>query len=115
MQEARRSRPIIDFTDEHGLISLLPRETKTWEGPGDKSTIDLILASAELAEGMAHCWLYPTVHQIDHRAIQTEFDLVMPKTIVGPRLIFKNAPWNAIRERVRNKIAPLPWGTGVQA
>jgi hypothetical protein len=42
--------PIIDIMDEYGLINLLPRGTKTWEGLGGESTIDLTLASAELAE-----------------------------------------------------------------
>ncbi|RKK56324.1 hypothetical protein BFJ69_g17668 [Fusarium oxysporum] len=39
--------------DEHGLLSLLPRGTKTWEEPGGESTIGLTLASAELADEMA--------------------------------------------------------------
>lgn len=29
--------------------------------------------------------------------------------------MFKNAPWNAIRERVKDKLTPLPWDSGVQA
>jgi hypothetical protein len=38
--------PIIKLMGEHGLHSLLPRGTKTWEGPGGRaSTIDLVLAS----------------------------------------------------------------------
>ena len=44
--------PIIDLMDEHGLLSLLPRGTKTWEEPGGESTIGLTLASAELADEM---------------------------------------------------------------
>ncbi|KAF6527575.1 hypothetical protein HZS61_007877 [Fusarium oxysporum f. sp. conglutinans] len=106
--------PIIDLMDEHGLLSLLPRGTKTWEGPGDESTIDLTLASAELADEMVHCGIYPTEHGSDHRAIQAEFDLAMPERTAEPRLLFKNAPWNAIRERVKEKLSPLPWDGDVQ-
>ena len=31
------------------------------------------------------------------------------------RLLFKNAPWNAIRERVKDKLILLPWDGDVQA
>ncbi|SCV61221.1 uncharacterized protein FFFS_15790 [Fusarium fujikuroi] len=106
--------PIIDLMDEHGLISLSPRGTKTWEGPDSESTIDLMLASTELADEMVHCGIHPTEHGSDHRAIRTEFDLATPERTVDTRLLFKNAPWNAIRERVRDKLAPLPWEGGVQ-
>lgn len=106
--------PIIDLMDEHGLLSLLPRGTKTWEGPGGESTIDLTLASAELADEVVHCGIYPTEHGSDHRAIQAEFDLAMPERTAEPRLLFKNAPWNAIRERVKEKLSPLPWDGDVQ-
>jgi hypothetical protein len=100
--------------DEHGLLSLLPRGTKTWEGLGGESTIDLTLASAELADEMVHCGIHPTEHGSDHRAIQTEFDLTTPERTTDSRLLFKNAPWNAIRERVKDKLTPLPWDGDVQ-
>ncbi|KAF4415370.1 reverse transcriptase [Fusarium acutatum] len=106
--------PIIDLMDEHGLLSLLPRGTKMWEGPGGESTIDLTLASAELADEMVHCGIYPTEHGSDHRAIQAEFDLAMPERTAEPRLLFKNALWNAIRERVKGKLSPLPRDGDVQ-
>jgi hypothetical protein len=106
--------PIIDLIDEHGLLSLLPRGTKTWEGADCESTIDLMLASTELADEMVHCGIHPTEHGSDHRAIRTEFDLTTPERTASPRLLFKNAPWNAIRERVNDKLAPLPWNGGVQ-
>ncbi|KAI8402270.1 hypothetical protein FOFC_17577 [Fusarium oxysporum] len=106
--------PIIDLMDEHGRLSLLPQGTKTWEGPGGESTIDLTLASAELADEMVHCGIHPTEHGSDHRAIQTEFDLTTPERTADSRLLFKNAPWNAIRERVKDKLTPLPWDDDVQ-
>jgi endonuclease/exonuclease/phosphatase family metal-dependent hydrolase len=83
--------PIIDLMDEHGLLSLLLQGMKTWEGPGGKSTINLMLVLAELAEEMVHCSIHPTEHRSDHRAIQTEFDLTMPKRMADLRLLFKNA------------------------
>ncbi|KAF5719708.1 reverse transcriptase [Fusarium mundagurra] len=50
----------------------------------------------------------------DHRAIQTEFDLTTPERTADSRLLFKNAPCNAIRERVKDKLTPLPWDDDVQ-
>ncbi|KJZ68823.1 hypothetical protein HIM_11783 [Hirsutella minnesotensis 3608] len=43
-------QPIIDLMNEFGLSSLLPRGTKTWQRADEESTIDLVLASAELAD-----------------------------------------------------------------
>lgn len=71
--------PIVGLMDEHSLLSLLPRGTKTWENAEHSSTIDLILASAELAEDMVACGIHPTEHGSDHRAIRTEFDLGVPE------------------------------------
>lgn len=105
---------IIDLMDEHGLLSLLPRGTKTWERGSAESTIDLVLASSELAEEMVHCGIHQTEHGSDHRAIQTEFDLTTPERTASPRLLFKNAPWNTIKERVKDRLALLPWDGGVQ-
>lgn len=51
--------PIIDLMDEHGLLSLLPRGTKTWESPDRETTIDLMLASTELAEEVVISLWYP--------------------------------------------------------
>ncbi|KAG6996291.1 RNA-directed DNA polymerase from mobile element jockey [Fusarium oxysporum f. sp. conglutinans] len=92
--------PIIELMGEHGLHSLLPRGTKTWEGPGGKtSTIDLALASTELADEMTSCGIHPTEHGSDHRAIWTEFDTKPPERTPSDRLLFKNAPWLEIKER----------------
>jgi hypothetical protein len=100
--------------DEHGLLSLLPPGTKTWEGPGCESTIDLMLTFTELAEEVVHCGMHLTGHGSDHRAIQTEFDLTTPEKTPDSRLLFKDAAWNAIRARVQDRLAPLTWGGGVQ-
>ncbi|RKK19029.1 hypothetical protein BFJ67_g17634, partial [Fusarium oxysporum f. sp. cepae] len=92
--------PIIQLMGEHGLHSLLPQGTKTWEGPGGiASTIDLVLASTELADEMMSCGIHPTEHGSDHRAIRTEFDTTPPERTPSDSLLFKNAPWLEIKER----------------
>lgn len=72
----------------------------------------MTLASAELADETVHCAIHPTEHGSDHRAhraIQTEFNLTTPERTAEPRLLFKNAPWNAIRERTEAKLSLFPW------
>ncbi|KAI7713817.1 hypothetical protein KC353_g7264, partial [Hortaea werneckii] len=44
--------PIIDFMNRWGLESLLPRGTKTWQNASRATTIDLMLASQELASSV---------------------------------------------------------------
>ena len=52
MRRQGEGQPIVDLMNDHGLQSLLPRGTKTWQGPkpGLESTIDLVMATEELAE-----------------------------------------------------------------
>ncbi|OAQ59776.1 transposon I factor [Purpureocillium lilacinum] len=106
--------PIIDLMSEHGLCSLLPRGTKTWQGPESESTIDLVLATSELADEMVACAIHPTEHGSDHRAIQTTFDVEMPERSAPERLLFKNAPWIMIAAKVEDDLRPLPWTVDVQ-
>jgi hypothetical protein len=108
------AEPIIDLMNEHGLCSLLPRGTKTWQGPDKESTIDLVLTTSELADEMVTCAPHPTDHGSDHRAIQTIFDIAMPERITTHRLLFKNAPWALIGARVEENLRPLPWAVDVQ-
>ncbi|PHH91538.1 hypothetical protein CDD83_84 [Cordyceps sp. RAO-2017] len=103
------AQPIIDLMNDHGFCSLLPRGTKTWQGPDLESTIDLVLATAELADEMVTCSIHPTEHGSDHRAIETTFDVTMPERRWKARLLFKNAPWAAIRARVSEDLERLPW------
>lgn len=74
----------------------------------------MTLASAELADETVHCGIHPTEHGSDHRAIQTEFNLTTPERTAEPRLLFKNAPWNATRERTEAKLSLFPWDGDVQ-
>ncbi|XP_044720163.1 endonuclease-reverse transcriptase domain-containing protein [Hirsutella rhossiliensis] len=107
-------QPIIDLMDDFGLSSLLPRGTKTWQRSDEESTIDLVLASAELADELTSCVIHPTEHGSDHRAIQTTFDIRVPERTFPQRLMLKNAPWIAIATRVEDELRPLPWTVGVQ-
>ncbi|KAJ6438998.1 hypothetical protein O9K51_08401 [Purpureocillium lavendulum] len=109
------AEPIIDLMNEHGLRSLLPRGTRTWQGPDQESTIDLILATMELADEMITCVPHPTDHGSDHRALHTTFDVALPIRVTAPKLMFKNAPWNLIRARVEQGLRELTWTVDVQA
>ncbi|KAM4061064.1 reverse transcriptase (RNA-dependent DNA polymerase) [Hirsutella rhossiliensis] len=75
----------------------------------EESTIDLVLASAELADEVISCMTHPTDHGSDHRAIQTAFDIQVPERTFPQRLMLKNAPWIAIATRVEDELRPLPW------
>ncbi|KAG9185064.1 hypothetical protein G6011_03011 [Alternaria panax] len=84
--------PIIDLMTEHALSSLLPRGTKTWQCGDYATTIDLVLASKELADMVLRCAVHDTEHGSDHRMIETVFDSSVPVPQQQERLLFKNAP-----------------------
>jgi hypothetical protein len=106
--------PIIDLMSEHALHSLLPRGTKTWQRGNHESTIDLVLASEELATSVVKCTVHTTEHGSDHRAIQTTFDVATPERAVETRLLFKNAPWTDIKGRITTNLRFVPFGGSVQ-
>jgi hypothetical protein len=96
------------------LESLLPRGTKTWQSATHATTIDLMLASQELASDVLKCKIHDTEHGSDHRAIMTSFDVEVPDHATQPRLLFKNAPWKAIRERIALALRDRPLDGDVQ-
>ncbi|EAQ84319.1 hypothetical protein CHGG_10723 [Chaetomium globosum CBS 148.51] len=100
--------------DEHSLCSLLPRGTKTWQSGDIESTIDLVLASAELADQLLRCTIHPCDHGSDHRAIETAFDTTVEDRPSETRFLFKNAPWAEIRTRVAANLERIPWDGNVQ-
>jgi ribonuclease HI len=106
--------PIVDLMSEHALRSLLPRGIKTWHNGDHESTIDLVLASEELATSVAKCTIHTTEHGSDHRAIETTFDVLTPERVPEQRLLFKNAPWTAIRARITTALRFIPVGGRVQ-
>ncbi|KAM4061787.1 endonuclease-reverse transcriptase domain-containing protein [Hirsutella rhossiliensis] len=110
----KEGQPIIDLMNEHGLCSLLPRGTKTWQGPDKESTIDLMLVSTELADDMVKCAIHPAEYGSDHRAIHTAFDIDLPERDLTPRLLLRNAPWTAIRNRVEQELRPISWDGSLQ-
>jgi hypothetical protein len=67
-----------------------------------------MLASQELASSVLKCKIHDTEHGSDHRAIETSFDVDIPEHATQPRLLFKNAPWNAIRERIAHGLQDCP-------
>jgi exonuclease III len=68
---------IVSLMDERSLCSLLPSGTKTWQSGDAESTIDLVLASAELPDQLLRCTIHPCDHGSDHRAIETAFDITV--------------------------------------
>ena len=96
-----------------GLISLLKCGTITRDQGGDASTIDLVLVSQNLANTMIHCKINDTDYSSDHLAIISVFDIEISAQMRRERLLFKEAPWQRIREAASNilKTSPLPTGT----
>jgi hypothetical protein len=54
--------PIIDLMNDFMLRSLLRRGTKTWQSGDYETTIDLVLASEELADANIKCAIHGTEH-----------------------------------------------------
>ncbi|KAJ5737265.1 uncharacterized protein N7483_002390 [Penicillium malachiteum] len=104
--------PIIDLMNEFALSSLLKRGTKTWHGGGQsgdcESTIDLVLASENLAESITKCALLETDHGSDHCAIESVFDAQWLGPKHQERRLLKNAPWKEINARIQSALAILP-------
>ena len=100
--------PIIDLMTEHALSSLLPRGTKTWQCGEYETTIDLVLASKELADTVLRCAAHDTEHGSDHRMIDTVFDSSVPVAQQQERLLLKNAPWKAINDRIAKALSVTP-------
>ena len=105
---------LVDYMTEYSLHSLLLRGTKTWQSGDMETTIDLVLASTELAEEMVRCGIHYTNHGSDHQAIETEFDISVPDRPASERLLWKNAPWAEIRARVATSLQAVPLGGSVQ-
>ena len=83
LQRQGEADPIIDLMTAYSLQSLLPRGTVTWENGGNSSTIDLILASSELAQEIIRCKGHNTEHGSDHRAIESVFDVILLRLAIS--------------------------------
>lgn len=105
---------IIDLMSELDLTSLLPRGTKTWSGGDFETTVDLVLASEDLATSTVKCAIHGTEHGSDHRAIEAEFDISVPASPTEKRLLLKNAPWKEINDRIAAALETTPTEGTVQ-
>jgi hypothetical protein len=73
-----------------------------------------MLTSEELASTVIKCAIHETEHGSDHRAIETIFDIAVPERVIEHRLLFRNAPWTAMRGRIATTLRLTPTGGGVQ-
>jgi hypothetical protein len=96
------------------IHSLLPRGTKTWQRGESETTIDLTLATTELAASITKCRIHETEHGSDHRAIVAVFDTALPPQPQKERILFKSAPWNSIRDALTYRLRDLPLEASVQ-
>ena len=99
--------------NQHSLQSLLQIGTKTWCNSSSESTIDLVLASEELASNTIKCKLHDTNHGSDYKVIKTTFDVTVPEQAREKRLLFRNAPWNKICDIISAKLATISTGGDV--
>ena len=114
MERQGEADPIIDLMNDFMLRSLLRRGTKTWQSGDYETTIDLILASEELADTVIKCTIHDTEHGSDHRSINTAFDVSVPTPKQQERLLLKNAPWKKINDRITDRLGSSPAGNTVQ-
>jgi hypothetical protein len=67
----------------------------TRQNGGREITIDLVLATEELATLVVKCTIHMIEYGPDHRAIETAFDVTRTES----RSLFKDAPWKDIMLR----------------
>ena len=98
------SAPIIELMAKLSLQCLLLVGIITFvSDAGRTSTIDLILTTPGLANELAKCSVWEHEYGSDHRAIQTCIQMDIERQETQERLLFKNAPWDKIREAVRQE------------
>jgi len=101
---------LIDFMDEHELLSNLERGTITFRNPrGDESTLDLVLTSVELANEVQRCRARDNAHGSDHEPIEAVFMLQYVERPQQPKLLFRLAPWGKIRAMVHELLSVTPY------
>jgi exonuclease III len=71
---------VVDFMQEAGLHSLLPRGTTTWEHQSRdlSSTVDVVLGSEEIQEKLEYCRIHNTDYGSDHKPIAISFRAEVP-------------------------------------
>ena len=114
VREERRGEadPILDMMESLSLISLLPIGTITRRQRNEESTIDLMLATAKLADVKLCCCIHNTQHGSDHFPIETHFDLAILDRPDSDRFLFKEAPWKEMNDALTEKFQTFaPAGT----
>lgn len=66
---------ILELMTRYSVSSLLPRGTNMWKGGDHESTVDLVLVSEGLTDGLIKCGTHSTEHGSDHRTIETVFEM----------------------------------------
>jgi hypothetical protein len=105
--------PIINLMNNFMFRSLLRRGTKTWQSGDYEITIDLVLASEELADVNIRYAIYNIEHGLDHHIIEMVFDISVPVSKQEERLLFKNTPWKEINNRITDTLRSRPPGSTV--
>ena len=103
---------ILDFIEENNLQLLTQRGVPTWERNESTSTIDLTMASERLFEDRDTCQPFKNEYGSDHRAIHTAIsmgDVIEDPT--APRYLLQKADWKAIRDKIRQHLADIPFPT----
>jgi ribonuclease HI len=102
--------PIIQLMADLNLQNMLPRGTTTWQSDnGDyESTIDLMMATPQLAEEVITCTTEGTEHGSDHLAIRTTFSTSVTFKNPPPRKLWKKADWSQINKAIEKAMEGKP-------
>lgn len=80
-----KGQKMFEFMADFNLVQLLRRGTPIYHSSSGASfTIDLVFTSDRLAQTRLGCKLHKTHHGSDHEAIEIEFDITTPDTIIPP-------------------------------
>ena len=113
-QRAHEADDMLDMIYDLQLHSLLRPGTTTWEHQtqGLSSTVDVLLASTNLAEAKLWCQIHETDHGSDHKPIEAAFTLGLDETPVNARgrLLLKDADWNRINIQLKASLRPCRIG-----
>ncbi|KEY73405.1 hypothetical protein S7711_10320, partial [Stachybotrys chartarum IBT 7711] len=93
--------------DKHGLISLLQPGTITYEENGARTTIDLSLATANLADRLIRCEVESSMsHDSDHLPIATCMDTRVVHRQTRPRRNWKAMDKKAFTSELEKRLPP---------
>jgi len=105
---------MVDIIYDLQLQSLLQPGTITWEHQTQdlSSTVDVVLASTDLAEEKLRCQVHGTDHGSDHKAIKATFTLGSEDahTNTPGRLLMESADWNKINDQLKATLRPCQTG-----